>query len=440
MVMFGRVTVGRERGINHDHSKTGSSMTTARQVRRRRLLTATGGFTVALIFAGGLAACGSSKSSGSPSTSSSGSSAPSGTTITIGVVSSDTAPSGYSSQVPTTTAIWQNWINSHGGIAGHQVKVLEQDDKNDPALSTSIVDTYIGDHVVAIIDDSNVDGAWAKQVTAANISVICAAASGNGFTCSSQPDFVPTGNTVIAGVYGQAKAAQVAGAKSFGVLYAGEEAAAAQAIPLQKSFSTQVGIKFGYSSSILATSPNYTAQCLAAKEAGVQALFPEEAVAQVATNCAAQGYHPLYVQAQGAVYSAYKNNPLFNGSVGVIGIFPWWSATNPGIQEFQQAFSKYKPELDAFTTPYTVMETWDALQLVATAAAKVPASPSATDITSGIYSLPAGFTLNGLIPPETLVQGKSHTNPCFYILGIRNGQYALPYGTQPFCQPGVTAQ
>jgi branched-chain amino acid transport system substrate-binding protein len=400
-------------------------------------------------------ACGSSSksasSSGTPGTSSSstqstqggsggGASSPSGSPLVVGVVSTDTSPSGYSSQVPVTVGIWQNWVNGHGGVAGHPVKVIEKDDHNDPAQSTTIVNTFISQHVLAVVDDSSVDQAWAKSVSAANIPVICASATGNGFTCSSNPDFIPTGNTVIAGVFGQAKAAQIAGAKSLGILYANEEAAAAEAVPLQKMFAKQVGIAFGYAGAISATAPNYTAQCLAAKDGGVDALFPEEQPSRVAQDCASQGFHPIYVQAQGAVYSNYKNNPVFDGSVGVIGTAPWWSATNPGVTEFQQAFSKYNPDLDAFTTPYTVMETWSALQLFAAATAKATANPpTAADVNSAIYTLGSGFTLNGLIPPETLVPGKNHANPCFFILGIKNKNYVLPYGDKPYCQPGVAA-
>lgn len=402
-----------------------------------------------------ITACGSSSkptsSSGTQSTSSSSTqstpvgsagngSSPSGSQLVVGVVSSDTSPAGASTEVPVTVGIWQNWVNNHGGVAGHPVKVMEKDDHNDPAQSTAIVNTFLSQHVLAVVDDSSVDQAWAKTVSAANVPVICASATGNGFTCSSSPDFIPTGNTVIAGVYGQAKAAQIAGAKKLGILYATEEAAAAEAVPLQKMFAKQVGIAFGYAGAISATAPNYTAQCLAAKNAGVDALFPEEQPSRVAQGCASQGYHPIYVQAQGAVYSNYKNDPVFDGSVGVIGTAPWWAATNnPGVTEFQQAFSKYNPDLDAFTTPYTVMETWSALQLFAAAAAKASANPpTATAINSAIYTLGAGFTLNGLIPPETLVQGKNHVNPCFFILGIKNKNYVLPYGDKPYCQPGVT--
>ena len=398
------------------------------------------------VVVGLVTACGSSSkptsSSGTPTTqagSGGGASAPSGTSLVVGVVSSDTSPAGASTQVPVTVGIWQKWVNNHGGIAGHPVKVVEKDDHNDPAQSTTVVNGFISQHVLAIVDDSGVDQAWAQTVSAAKVPVICGSATGNGFTCSSSPDFIPTGNTVIAGVYGQAKAAQIAGAKSLGILYANEEAAAAQAVPLQKMFAKQVGVTFGYAGAISATAPNYTAQCLAAKSAGVDALFPEEEPSRVAQDCASQGYHPTYVQAQGAVYSNYKNNPVFNGSVGVIGVAPWWAATNPGVTEFQQAFSKYNPDLDAFTTPYSVMETWDALQLFAAAAAKVTTkAPTATDINTAIYTLGSGFTLNGLIPPETLVQGKNHVNPCFFILGIKDKNYVLPYGDKPFCQPGVT--
>jgi branched-chain amino acid transport system substrate-binding protein len=397
----------------------------------------------AIIVGGFATACSSSKKtsgSGSPGTGSTGStigSTPSGSTLLVGVDSSDTAASGYSSQVPITVNIWQDWVNSHGGIAGHKVKVLEQDDRNNAALAATIVDGYISQHVLAIIDDSTVDQTWASKATSANIPVLCAASSGNGFTCSSNPDFIPVGNTVIAGVYGQEKAAQVAGAKGIGIFYCGEVAACAQALPLQKQFAAQVGIKFDQEE-ITAGQPNYTAQCLAAKSAGVDAIFPEELAVQVAQDCARQGYNPIYIQAQGAVYSAFKNNPIFNGGIGVIGVAPWFAVTSPGMKTFHQAFSKYNPSLDAFYSPYTVVETWAALQLFATGLANAPTNVTATDVSKGIYGLPPRFTLDGLIPPETLVQGKNHANPCFYIIGIKNKSYNLQYGDQSYCQPGVT--
>src|SRR5262249_6628124 len=47
----------------------------------------------------------------------------------------------------------------------------------------------------------------------------------------------------------------------------------------------------------------------------------------------------------------------------------------------------------------------------------------------------SGFTLDGLIPPETVTQGKPTVNPCFYYVGIKGHQYVTPFGSKTYCQP-----
>ena len=44
-------------------------------------------------------------------------------------------------------------------------------------------------------------------------------------------------------------------------------------MPLIKTAGQSVGVPVVYSASIAATAPNYTAQCVAAKQAGVSAIF-----------------------------------------------------------------------------------------------------------------------------------------------------------------------
>ena len=74
---------------------------------------------IAVTLSAGLTACGSTSSKAGSATAG-GSLSPdgvnvSGTPLVIGVVATDTGPAGSSNDVPTTTGIWQNWINSHGG-------------------------------------------------------------------------------------------------------------------------------------------------------------------------------------------------------------------------------------------------------------------------------------------------------------------------------------
>ena len=98
--------------------------------------------SLALASAGALAitACSSSSSSSSssaaaPASSTAASSAtaaasaaPTGAPLVIGVISSDSGYGGNNPDVPTTAAAWETYVNAHGGIAGHPVQVIVEDE------------------------------------------------------------------------------------------------------------------------------------------------------------------------------------------------------------------------------------------------------------------------------------------------------------------------
>jgi branched-chain amino acid transport system substrate-binding protein len=392
----------------------------------------------------GLVAGGLALGIGSEAAAAGAASAPSGKPYIIGVVSSDTTAvvAGVSKDVPITTAAWVSWANSHGGVNGHPVKIIEKNDEDSPAVAMTIVQTMVQtDDVVAIVDDSQVDSTWADYVTAAKIPVFCGNATGDGFTCNSDPDFIPAGSTVLTTVWGSSKAAQLAGAKSFYVMYDSAAPAAKQALPLQEQFTTQVGMKFAGSVGISGTATDYTAPCVAAKSATADSVFPEGASAvEVASSCSRQNYKPQWILAQAAFSGRYRTAPALNKAIGPMGVFPFFTDNTPATHAFSQALKKYSPNFDSFLAPYDASSTWAALQLFSAAAAKMPTDQTPAGITAGIYKLPKGFTLGGLIPPETLVQGKKHTNPCTFIVQIKNTKYVTPFGQKTFCQAGVTAQ
>jgi branched-chain amino acid transport system substrate-binding protein len=383
-------------------------------------------------------ACGSSGGSKSSSASTSAAGSATKAAYNVGVIASETnGPQGNTTEVATTANAWQSWVNGHGGINGHPVKVIVEDDGNDPARSTAAVQDLVQNkHVLTFIDDTTQDPAWATYMATTPMTVICGTQTGNGFTCSSHADFVPAGNTVVAGVWGQTYVAKLQGKTTWGVVYCAEIAACAQAVPLNKTFGAQVGVKVVYAQAASSTAPDYTAQCIGLKSAGAEAVFGYAGTTKIAGDCARQGYHPLWILAQGAFASNYRTDANFDGAIGPVGVFPWFDDATAATHEFRQALAKYWPNFDAFISPYNATATWAALQLFKTAAATLPDSPAPTpaDTTNAIYALPPNFTLDGLIPPQTLVKGKPNLNPCFYIVQIKNQKYTAPYGLKSYCQ------
>jgi branched-chain amino acid transport system substrate-binding protein len=338
--------------------------------------------------------------------------------------------------VPNTLHDWENWVNSHGGINGHQVKVTVVDDSSNPAKSVTQANTFISQHVIAILDDSNVSAGWAAATQSAHIPVIGLTHSGENDTYRTNPNFFGAGMNDIASVWGQTKAASLTGKTKFGVLYCAEVAACQSAIPVIKAAGAGNGVKISYTGAISSTSPNYTAQCLAAQQAGANSIVIDASVVKVADDCAKQGYHPQWVESEGTLNQQLRTDPNYDGVIANVAYAPWQLDNTPALQEFHAAVGKL---VDTSTVPYQVIGTWTGAKLFqAAATAGIPASdtaPTAADIYKGLYGL-NGTTLGGLsASPETFVQGQPNILKCMYMMGIKGGQWTAPYGSQTFCMP-----
>jgi branched-chain amino acid transport system substrate-binding protein len=388
----------------------------------------------------------SATTAGSPgATSGNSSSSPSASTgratgapLVLGAVSSDSggAVTTRSNDVPDTLKDWQNWVNNHGGINGHPVKVTEVDDQSDPAKSATEANTFIAQHVIAILDSSGVSASWAKAADAAHIPVIGLVQSGENDTFRTDPNFFGAGMNDIASVWGQTKVAALTGKTNFGVLYCAEVAACQTAVPVIKVAAGGNGVKVAYSGAISSTAPNYTAQCLAAEQAGVNSMVIDALVVKVADDCAKQGYRPQWVESEGTLDQQLRTDPNYNGVVANVAYAPWQLDNTSALQEFHAAVGNL---INTSTVPYNVEGTWVGAQLFEAAAelgvSASDTNPTSEDIYNGLYGL-NGTTLGGLsASPEMFVKGQANILKCMYIMGIKDGQWTAPYGSQTFCMP-----
>ena len=101
-----------------------------------------------------------------------------------------------------------------------------------------------------------------------------------------------------------------------------------------------------YSASYSLTQPDFTAQCLAAQQAGADVLFfagDGDSLVRMARDCAAQNYKPLYMAASIAVNTAVQWDPLLNGLISTQSNFPWTDSYTPAQATYQQAMKTYAP-------------------------------------------------------------------------------------------------
>jgi branched-chain amino acid transport system substrate-binding protein len=398
-------------------------------------------FTIAVLVAGFvLGACSSSKKASSGGSSSTvSSSTPSGTTINIGVVGSASGPQASSSgQYETVAPAWEAWVNANGGINGHPVKVITEDDGGDAATAQSQVNTLLSsDQVVAIVvgSDNEVtsfDGAAISK----GVPLISGVA--NSTDWYSKVGMFPTPTGVVPGLGDQVAAAKAAGAKVFANLYCAEIAACQQASPLLQSAAKAAGL--GYTElSISSTAPSYTAQCVELQQKKVdyaQLNFTTSAAVKFIQDCQAQGYNPTWgssAQAVGPSLYSLPNLTVYGPAYAFLS-----TADAPPAATFRSVMEKYAKNSN--WREGTASFTWDGLMALESAlktATAGGASATSTSVEAGLYAL-KGSTLNGeLANPIGWVQGKSLDlltyNPCYFTLEIKGGQLTAPNGLTPQC-------
>src|SRR5215210_751313 len=239
-----------------------------RKVTRAALL-----MLVLAVFAAG---CGSdSEDSGSGASSGGGTQATKGPALKgdplrVGVICACSGPtaSGTTGGVPKLIDAWEEYTNNNGGINGHPVKAILVDTKNDPAATVTQAKKLLEqDKVQAIVAADYQGTAYAKLASKAGVPITGGNYADQVFT--SDPIFFPSGTTTPIFYYGMVNEAKTLGKTKFGVMDCAELPPCAGVEGLVKALSGIVGgVQVVSSSKVSATAPNYTAQCVQAKNAG----------------------------------------------------------------------------------------------------------------------------------------------------------------------------
>jgi branched-chain amino acid transport system substrate-binding protein len=375
-----------------------------------------------------LSACSSSSSSSGSGTPTGGSTAGSGAPISVGVMCSCSGAFGSNVSVGwSVVQDWQKSVNAAGGLNGHQVTLIEKDDASVPGTALTDAQALISAKVDVIIDLDILDEVWQKAASGAQIPVI-----GGNFSSPSyyaDPNWYPSGQTNDSITYSVAATAKTAGATKLADFYCAEAPQCQESVPLLKTDGQKVGVPVVYNASIAATAPNYTAQCVAAKQAGVNAIFIGDStsvIARVASDCTQQGYTPTYVtEGTGFTNQALTAPGLKDHLWSSYPILPFFS-TAPAVTAMNTVLDKYSPGLRQATATWSefAAQAWTGGLLLAAAVknAGVTASGAVTPavITQGLDKV-SNETLGGFSPALTFTAGKAHPVDCWYTGRVQGG-------------------
>lgn len=356
-------------------------------------------------------------------------------TLVVGQICSCTGPE--ASSLGQTTPIiqaWAKWVNGHGGVDGHSVRVIVMDDGYNPATSIADAHTLVSqDHVIALFDASDEDQAWDSYALAQHVPVLGAQSAIAGY---SNPDFFPPGGTLNYLIQSQALLIRKIHQTKVADVYCVELAVCQQGAEQFGSALAKYGAKLVYSEGIGFAAPNFTAQCLAAMQAGAKVLEVGDATAiasKVAMDCVRQGYDPIQINSDGVVAISWLSIPSFNGNVDIEADIPWF-VRNSATSEFYAALKKYAPNV--LTSPNfgeAGLQTWvTGVEFQAAATGHIQATPTSADILAGLYAFRLN-TLGGLSPALTFAKGHPASNSCFFTMGIKNGKFDTPFGLKTVC-------
>ncbi len=324
---------------------------------------------------------------------------------------------------------WSEYTNANGGLNGHPVKVISFDDGGDPTTSqTEVQQLVTQENVIAFVGDLMPLTVQASlpYLEQQHIPVIGGDVTSD--TWFQSPVLFPQATEVLDSADGLIKAGVATGHTNFGILYCVEDPICTGANGFVQSHAKADGANLVYTSSFSLTQPDFTAQCIAAQQAGVNLLLlggdAGNSLERLARDCAAQNYNPLYEAVSIGVSQSMASDPQLNGMLSTQSTFPWMDADTPAQAAYQAAIRQYAPGLVGSGASSSE---WTSGMLAVAADQDLGATP-----TSG-QSFPGSVDHQEQRPGRTgaplTLQRQRGTRPVtkrYFLITLKNGQFIDP--------------
>ena len=341
--------------------------------------------------------------------------------------------------------VWVKSINARGGLAGHPVVLYSQDDQASASRTGAIardmmqnkkVQAFLGVEVPLTSD------ALAQVADPAKVPVVGGDVGSD--TWYRDPNFYPNASNPFQSAGTVVRYLVTTQHKTkFGIIYCIE----ANGCTRQKqAFVDDGGVKRAggtvvYQSQTSLGTTDFTAQCLAARNAGAEMLdvaTDGATLGRVATSCAQQNYKPVFITGNDPTSAETAENPALDGMTVYATTFPWTSSATPAEQEYQKALRDYAPGL---RSENATASAWASGKLLEAAVGKLGAKAAQGTLTAALIqqglSQLKGEMLGGLVAGKlTFNQGKpAAPAPCAYIMVVKGGAWTAPVGQRQYCEP-----
>jgi branched-chain amino acid transport system substrate-binding protein len=335
---------------------------------------------------------------------------------------------------------WVASVNAGGGLGGHPVRLEVADDGTDPARHRALVQEFVERRgVVAFVYNAAVFSGQASVEYLNSRKVPVIGGSGTEPWYTTSPLFftqIIAGEVAIeATTASYARSAKAGNMTRMGLVTCSDGVQVcedtARSVP---KYASKYGVQLAYQGRASLAAPDFTANCLAARNAGVQILYlalDANSYQRFGRSCASVDYKPKYGIAQPVMLAEVARDANMQGSPGVSYTAPFFFDANSAIAEFHRAMSQY-----AAGVPLTGSASlgWSAAKLLQASARRLSAVPTSADILEGVWSLD-GEDLGGLTAPLRFRRDGPTVPPvCYWQVVVADNSYQSPDHGQRHCE------
>lgn len=327
--------------------------------------------------------------------------------------------------------LWVKYINAKGGLNGHPVKLAVYDDGGDPARHRAQVQDAVENRKVVafFVNAEALTGQGSNDYIKSHRVPVVGVDGGWDFPYKNPMYFLqhPSGaSQYLTFVLSTAEWLVPAKKTKLAILDCQEAQGCTDTDRIWKERAKALGLDLVYSGRASVAQPDFTAECLAARNAGADAFFilmDGNSVTRVANSCSRQGYKPQYALAGSVVLDRHQTDPNLEGAVSSSTVMPYFRTGTPASDEFQQAFKSFGTGLQ-----YGVgmVLGWASGKLLEKAGAQLTEPPTSESLLRGLWSV-KNDTLGGITYPVTFEEGKPPSRQsCWFRIQVKNKAWTSP--------------
>jgi branched-chain amino acid transport system substrate-binding protein len=330
-------------------------------------------------------------------------------------------------------------VNARGGLNGHPVRLLVADDGGDPNRSLALAHRMVEEDKVTALYMERMPTtmqAVAPYLEQRRVPLIGSCNCTDTAARSPMVFEVGPGGGLGFGWSHVAPLLSFSDKRKVSVFYCREVATCTTIRNNIHNMAKAAGLQIVHEAQVTITQPDYTAELLAAKSAGADAVFLAVEGAssiRVMRSARRQNLSLEFSMQHGAHDARFPQagGADIEGAL-VSSAFPHWES--PKMADYRRVMSHYAPGGILSSLSETAYVAGKLLEVVAQGFADKVGSE---DVLRGLYAL-RGETLGGIIPPLTYVpgQGSDKNSVCVIPTRLEKGRFVPKNGDQYSCLPG----